>query len=716
MSNSELFNNTSEENIVDPAWKPLKSKRQIFEGVEGQYLSPSISNLDSNKSLSNNNKKFEIESGIVEQRKIAVIESKEISNDSIKRTESNIEEICHASSEAKQLRDLLENNSSTSPNTPVVRSSSFRKEPSVSPKKNISPKPLKLIDSNIQISSENVNMLYNNIFQEIENVIESDLDDIPLKPKPVPKIKPAVPSKPNSAAASPVPIKRKLPPPAIPSKPGTPTRPSTPSKTSNLARPSTQKQDSSIDKESISSSLSPVNQQQIDKTTPPSQVPDKPSIKEAIIIHSTSIKKTLPAPPLPAENNESIKESPQVKKASSPSSITIEKEFHNTITNKPNENNNDIPLTTESPSNTSPTSIISLQKKALMLKNTKKMAPPPPSVQNSIENINKDKTQNLTNQLSRSLSLEEKTRNNKTKNQEIQNSSKTVPCTPVVSNNAPPFLQLPTQSSISNIQENSSSIPNLCEVKIHEEKDSLMESCLSNNSLSSMNNCSRRIHPVSMYTPSNKISLPPSIHYRARSSTNSSYGCEFEAEKLPDSLRCLINEQEINENEISFYSRNEQDSKKSAKDNEPVVAEKTNNRSFLFSMNMNQESKNKHHQSKIPEVPDSMRLLFGGFGNIQELDSDSENESEIEEFNNDNTIHKCNPISSTIILENSANVIQKDSNTTPKIYSGSNKDKNCRNSSIINASIVPPNEPPIPSLDKKPYRGNTLRWVINVNC
>lgn len=38
------------------------------------------------------------------------------------------------------------------------------------------------------------------------------------------------------------------------------------------------------------------------------------------------------------------------------------------------------------------------------------------------------------------------------------------------------------------------------------------------------------------------------------------------------------------------------------------------------------------------------------------------------------------------------------------------------NSLIMNACVVPINEPPIPSLDKKPFRGKTLRWVINVNC
>jgi len=47
MSNKEL-NNETEESLNDPAWKPLKSKRQIFEGNDSQYQSGSIANLEAN--------------------------------------------------------------------------------------------------------------------------------------------------------------------------------------------------------------------------------------------------------------------------------------------------------------------------------------------------------------------------------------------------------------------------------------------------------------------------------------------------------------------------------------------------------------------------------------------------------------------------------------------------------------------------------------------
>jgi len=58
MSKEALNNDASEENLNDPAWKPLKSKRQIFEGVEGHSLSSSISNLDATKSSTNISKKL----------------------------------------------------------------------------------------------------------------------------------------------------------------------------------------------------------------------------------------------------------------------------------------------------------------------------------------------------------------------------------------------------------------------------------------------------------------------------------------------------------------------------------------------------------------------------------------------------------------------------------------------------------------------------------
>ena len=683
-----------------------------------------------------------------------MIESKETN---IEKTEPNIEAY-RASSEAKQLRQLLESNTATLPNAPV-RSSSFRNLSQAKKNAGLPPKPPKPDENGVQVSTENVNKLFNNMFQEIESAIEPDSNDIPVKPKIAPKMKPSVPSKPNSAQASPVPPKKKLPPPpvhskpsiplsakpATPVKPATPAKPSTPTKPSTPVRPSTPNQESSTEKESFSSSpvkQSPFKKQapppsvpdassakestlthstSIKKTTPPPSIPDVSANKESTLTHSTSIKKTLPPPPLPVENSES-----PVKKTLPPPPLPTEdnqQPVKKTLPPPPlpiDEENDDTSPTADSV--TSPTSIMALQKKALMLKNTKKLAPPPPAVPNDSDNNSKARTKDLANRLSRSLSLNDGARNNAIMNHDMNmnnnSNSKTVPCTPTVSNSSslPPFIQLPNQASNANTQDNYYPVPNLCEVTISEEQDPLMASLPSNNAAPKRNH-SRRNHPVSMYAQPNKSSLPnPSSHYRARSST--SYSCKSESESIPESLRSFFNEQEINENEISFTNGHDDDSKNNTKVNEPVVAEKTNNRSFLFSKSNDQESKKlQRHQSRMSEVPDSMKLLFGGFGNVQELDSDSENESEFDENVNDNANYNTNnPIASTIIPEDSTDVIQKDDYTPPKIYLGSNKDKNCRNSSIINASIVPPNEPPIPSLDKKPYRGNTLRWVINVNC
>jgi len=148
MNSKELNNGEEEINLDDPAWKPLKSKRQIFEGTDAQFQSGSIANIESSKNFSSisNIKKFDIESGIVEQRKSAVIESKETT---IEKTEPNIAAY-RASSEAKQLRQLLENNSVTSPTKPI-----YKKELPLTPSKKLPPKPIsnKGSDKDIQVST-----------------------------------------------------------------------------------------------------------------------------------------------------------------------------------------------------------------------------------------------------------------------------------------------------------------------------------------------------------------------------------------------------------------------------------------------------------------------------------------------------------------------------------------------------------------------------------
>ncbi|ORX87513.1 hypothetical protein BCR32DRAFT_264277 [Anaeromyces robustus] len=716
MSNSEI----NEENLNDPAWKPLKSKRQIFEGSYGQFPPGSMSNLEGSRSNSLSNiKKFDIESGIVEQRKIAVIESKDSNIDISKKAEPNIEAYC-ASSEAKQLKQLLEHNSTSSPST--KKKILNKKELPVPPKKNIAPppKPLNKLsdnDNEIEYTSENVNKLFNNMFQEIESAIEpeSPISDDIFKTKLTPKNKP-LPEKPNSASSSPkLPLKKKIPPPAVPSKPTTPivdnsspktSKPGTPTmsnspkisklpppppvreKPGKSSKPQTPVKDTppppppkqSRDEQLLSTQLPP--QVPVKKTTPAPPTPKK-----------TPIKKTLPPPPLPV----SVPTDQQINdESSSPTSATT------------NENNEILSPTS---ANHTRTSIIALQKKALMLKNKKSLPPPPPPVLND----NNDNT----NQLSRSLSLNDGSK--RTYNKDF---SPSVPCTPTT--NIPSFLQLPTGSP----KVQPTNVPNLCDLAIREDQEVITNSNNSDNLPVNgtgvgggglpRRSHSYRNHAVSMYSSSSNSSLPaPSFHSRTRSITYSHGKGESESEKLPDSFRSFFNEQEINENDISFIeeNKNNPEEKKEKKDNDSSV-EKTNARGFLF----NQDIKKQRHQSKrisTTDVPDSMKLLFGVFGNEQELDSDSDNDNNDsdgeEEILTHNKNNNSNDVSSTIIPENSCEIYLNES-YTPKLYVSSNKDKNCRNSSIINASIVPPNEPPIPSLDKKPFRGNTLRWVINVNC
>jgi len=52
MNSKELNNGEEEINLDDPAWKPLKSKRQIFEGTDAQFQSGSIANIESSKNFS----------------------------------------------------------------------------------------------------------------------------------------------------------------------------------------------------------------------------------------------------------------------------------------------------------------------------------------------------------------------------------------------------------------------------------------------------------------------------------------------------------------------------------------------------------------------------------------------------------------------------------------------------------------------------------------
>ncbi len=54
MDSKEQNNETKEVNLDDPAWKPLKSKRQIFEGTETQFQLGSIGNLEASKNFSSN--------------------------------------------------------------------------------------------------------------------------------------------------------------------------------------------------------------------------------------------------------------------------------------------------------------------------------------------------------------------------------------------------------------------------------------------------------------------------------------------------------------------------------------------------------------------------------------------------------------------------------------------------------------------------------------
>jgi len=709
MNSKELNNGEEEINLDDPAWKPLKSKRQIFEGTDAQFQSGSIANIESSKNFSSisNIKKFDIESGIVEQRKSAVIESKETT---IEKTEPNIAAY-RASSEAKQLRQLLENNSVTSPTKPI-----YKKELPLTPSKKLPPKPIsnKGSDKDIQVSTENVNKLYDSMFLEIESAIsDSNLElDLQIKPKPLPKSKPpALPAKPttptstssnpNSATASPVPRKKKLPPPpAVPSKPSTPMylratpiRPATPPKNSDspLPPPKPETAPATPVKTPVKSTAAPLPPKMESAPATPmkktSPAPFAPSETTPVI------KKTLPPPPLPAENDfddEMASSSPVPKKKALPppplpdkidspadksassSPALIKKTLPPPL---PSENNS------PSPSGQSPSSIIALQKKALMLKNKKKSLPPPPPGQPSPDDKRSSKTLELASQLSRSLSL-----NDGKKGSEVK-----LPQRNSTTGSMPPNFQIPQVSSTSpsNIKS-----PNLCDVAIQEDQDVVISS-----------SPPKRNHSHRNYTNS---------MYSSKSTNHGHSKYDSEPEKLPDSLRGFFNEKEISENGIMFVVDGADEQVEDKKNTDDVIS--TGNRGFLFSKSLDQDSKKGHRKSKLAEVPDSMKLLFGGFGNVQELDSDSESENEDSISNvNVNSKRLSTSVASTTIPEDSTNVYLRADNE-PKLYPSSNKDKNCRNSSIINASIVPSHEPPIPSLDKKPYRGNTLRWVINVNC
>jgi len=709
MSSKELNNGTEEESLNDPAWKPLKSKRQIFEGNDSQYQSGSIANLEIS-SYSSINKKFDIETGIVEQRKSAVIESKETT---IEKTEPNIEAY-RASSEAKQLKQLLENNSGKS---------SYKKDLPVPPKKPLPPKPIsnKGSDKDIQINTENVNKLFDNMFQEIESAIsDSNLDlDIPIKPKPLPKVKPpALPAKPttpsssnpNSATESPVPHKKKLPPPpAVPSKPSTPmylratpirpstppkpeTAPATPVKTpvKNTAAP--------LPPKAESSPATPIK-----KTTPAPVVPAPDSLIESI----SPIKKTLPPPPIATENDFdedliSLSPSPVPKKKALPPPPIPDKNespSDNAVSSLPSspmpikKTSPPPPLPSEDESPSTSSSIMALQRKALILKNKKKsLPPPPPVIQTSPEDKRQSRTLELASQLSRSLSLNDGKRNDSGGKLPQRNST---------TGSMPPFLCIPQEPQSNS---NNNKVPNLCDITIQEDQDKFTSS--SNNNVLKHNHSRRNNYSNSMYAPNSKQGIS-NMPTRNRSASHCKY--ESEPEKLPDSLRGFFNEKEINENGIVFVVDGEEEpvEEKKIPENDNLT---TGNRGFLFSKSIDQDSKKGRRQSKMAEVPDSMKLLFGGFGNVQELDSDSDSD------NDDSGSKPLNgPVASSTIPENSTNVYQREDNG-PKLYPTSNKDKNSRNSSIINASIVPPNEPPIPPLEKKPFRGNTLRWVINVNC
>jgi len=710
-----------EENLNDPAWKPLKSKRQIFEGSETQYQSGSISNLDA---------KFEIETGIVEQRKSAVIEPKETSIDVSKKAEPNIAAY-RASLEAKQLKQLLENNSASSPAVPK-KNTSIKKELPPTPKKPVPLTPKnKNLENDLQLSTENLNKLYNDMFQEIESAIESDDNDISIhvKQKPLPKFRPSVPEKPSSGTSSPVPPPKKIAPPATPLKPSTPNSAKSASPLKTVPPPPPAK--TPIKKTSppplapestLQNSTPNGSSSSLAKTLPPPPLPSKSkgnSENSPTSTSSTPIKKTLPPPPLPIENNESSNNSASkspptpIKKTSPPPPLPIEAD-----SNQSSENTSP----TSANSNSSPSSIIALQKKALMIKNSKKLPPPPPPVENNNNPGDKreSNTQKLASQLSRSLSLNDGSRG-KTVSKDVPQTASTLPSTPSA-NNLPLFPQLPKESSFPKINDNNN-IPNLCDVTIHEEQDASAAFNLGSNYQNpipkrSHSGYGRRNHPISMYgAPTSN----PSSHVRARSSSCYHSKGESESEKLPDSLRSFFNDNEINE--VSFIEEgNAQDDKKN-KENDSISNDKSGNRGFLFNKSIDQETKKQRHQSKLSasEVPDSMKLLFGGFGNVQELDSDSDNDSENDEISIDlpnivvsHTASTSYSVGSVTIPEDSTEMFPREYGH--KIYPSSNKDKNCRNSSIINASIVPEHEPPIPSLDKKPFRGNTLRWVINVNC
>ncbi|KAL6609260.1 hypothetical protein LY90DRAFT_213699 [Neocallimastix californiae] len=375
---SSKTSNDVEEDLNDPAWKPLKSKRQMFESAQN---SPNpISNTEGRKthtSRVSNTKRFQIKSGIVEQRKIAVTETKEITIDPSKKAEPNIEAYS-ASSEAKHLKQLLELNTSTvSPGIKKTNKSHKRDSYLLSSRskefnnknsyENCSSQ--EELDSLSSVCQE-IDSL-NSLCHEIEKAISLDtLNDEPSNTKPSSKVKSNISSKINSAVSSPIFTNKKgqyVPPPPASSRSSICSIPSTPNMTnssklnkgvtplsfknymvdssspepsarSGTPKLSPKKKFGTTQSPVRSNNSSTVNSPQIkgsnNSSLPLNSIALPPSVKKYMPSPTSSVIKSNTAPSTPVTNNTTAPPTP-VKKLSTAPPTPVKPKKINNITGPP---------------------------------------------------------------------------------------------------------------------------------------------------------------------------------------------------------------------------------------------------------------------------------------------------------------------------------------------------------------------------------------------
>jgi len=731
MSNKNLSEDVDEDVLNDPAWKPLKSIREMFESAQVQPKV--ISNTDGNKCHTNNGlKKFEIESGIVEQRKIAVIESKDIVNDVAKKTEPNIEAYS-ASSEAKHLKQILESNS--------VGSHSGKKN--LVNKKEL-PFPKKGLSESQSIggySSSNENILANSLntlCQEIEDVIKSDafLDDKLTN-------KPPIPSKPNSNISSPIVHRKKGQIPPIPPKPSNSTSsltnklvtsppmkhqtssptPAIPSKIKSpiLSTENHTSSQSSINGNIINSQKVPLktnslNNQNISiqkatpappapiqKTTPAPPAP----IQKTTPAPPTPLQKTTPAPPTPIQKTTPAPPTPIQKTTPAPP-IPIQKETStSTLPSKDqintSANNNDIE--SSSSIDDQPLNIEiareNIMKKAEILKN-KLSLPLTPILQNYSNDSN------YTCFSPSPIESQQKQQQNSLSNHhEISNK---------------------LNSTTSSIQNNNNNISGDI-ANQNQTQDSITNETYDNTPsqlfhIETKSTNIHRDHAVSMYNYSSKPNTGRSMYGKSRSRSSTSCNNSPTRIVVPDSFSSFFSSNDTNVTFVNKDDNNTNDNNNNTNDNNDNDNSNNNNNNNNSSSNNNDDDNN---DSKVEEKSNKRKSLFqisnkkGYFyDNKQEKKQnrvsnfDAMNLFNIQSNEDTNTnLQNNNMMMSPTSIQPNTNMNNMSIVESKKLCAIYSKDTNAQ---IVNASVVPSNEPPIPSLEKKPIRGKTIRWVIDINC